>query len=284
MACSKNKNSETKADIADVVETQDITADIEMPAKTAAGTDEVDPRIIYVGGLKGASVDEIRNRFKQFGEILDVSCLLYAREIRRNRPLGCAFLTFKNKEAAAEALSLNGTMLCENLITVQRKLHKRHEMVDRGRKLSSKEKQCRWKVKNAKKAVSGTKDGKPMKRKWVRKVVKTEEAVKETKGGKPKTRKWVEKVVKTEDAVEGTKDGEAKREKNRRKRARQSKKWVRKRGPRVVVVTADGERKKRRPYKLVLRDEKRQDAVAGTEDGDAKVSEKKGRSADDEKV
>eukprot|EP00927_Polykrikos_kofoidii_P050263 TRINITY_DN4417_c0_g1_i7.p1 TRINITY_DN4417_c0_g1~~TRINITY_DN4417_c0_g1_i7.p1 ORF type:complete len:183 (-),score=42.91 TRINITY_DN4417_c0_g1_i7:76-549(-) len=157
-------------------------------------------------------------------------------------------------------------------------------MVDRGRKLSSKEKQCRWKVKNAKKAVSGTKDGKPMKRKWVRKVVKTEEAVKETKGGKPKTRKWVEKVVKTEDAVEGSKDGEAKKQKNARKRARKLKKWVRKRGPTVVVVTADGERKKRRTHKWVPRVEKRQDAVAGTEDGDAKVSEKKGRSADDEKV
>eukprot|EP00927_Polykrikos_kofoidii_P033580 TRINITY_DN283_c1_g1_i1.p1 TRINITY_DN283_c1_g1~~TRINITY_DN283_c1_g1_i1.p1 ORF type:complete len:109 (-),score=15.35 TRINITY_DN283_c1_g1_i1:179-484(-) len=101
-----------------------------MPARTAAGTDEVDPRVIYVGGLKEASVDEIRNHFKQFGEILDVRCLLYTRQIRRNCPLGCAFLTFKNKEAAAEALSLDGTMLCEKPIKVQRKLPKRTEKVD----------------------------------------------------------------------------------------------------------------------------------------------------------
>eukprot|EP00927_Polykrikos_kofoidii_P033581 TRINITY_DN283_c1_g1_i2.p1 TRINITY_DN283_c1_g1~~TRINITY_DN283_c1_g1_i2.p1 ORF type:complete len:108 (-),score=20.67 TRINITY_DN283_c1_g1_i2:179-481(-) len=100
-----------------------------MPARTAAGTDEVDPRVIYVGGLKEASVDEIRNHFKQFGEILDVSCPMHTRS-RPTRALVCAFLTFEKKEAAAEALSLDGTMLCEKPIKVQRKLPKRTEKVD----------------------------------------------------------------------------------------------------------------------------------------------------------
>eukprot|EP00927_Polykrikos_kofoidii_P050264 TRINITY_DN4417_c0_g2_i1.p1 TRINITY_DN4417_c0_g2~~TRINITY_DN4417_c0_g2_i1.p1 ORF type:complete len:236 (-),score=44.94 TRINITY_DN4417_c0_g2_i1:65-772(-) len=232
MACSKNKNSETKADIADVVETQDITADLEMPASTAAGTDEVqpvDPRIIFVGGVRGVSNDEIRNHFKQVGEILDVS--LPRRGKRKERPLSLAyaFVSFENKEAAAEALSLHGTMLCEQTIAVQRKLPKRtrKEKVKITKKM---------KMRKAKEAVEDTKGGKAKARKSDKKVDKTEDAVMGTKVSKAKKRKWVIKQVKTEDAVEGTESGQAKKRRMRGCRgSRSEKKGVTERRQREVL-------------------------------------------------
>eukprot|EP00927_Polykrikos_kofoidii_P036615 TRINITY_DN30918_c1_g1_i3.p1 TRINITY_DN30918_c1_g1~~TRINITY_DN30918_c1_g1_i3.p1 ORF type:complete len:297 (+),score=86.07 TRINITY_DN30918_c1_g1_i3:96-986(+) len=216
--------------------------DQEMPANTAAGTDEfppVDPPIIYVGGVKGVSADQIRNHFKQCGELVDVRCpVITCGKI--TRPVGCAFLTFKKKKDAAEALSLDGSKLCEKTIRVQIKLPdkpkpekvrapKRNRKNDRNsmeRKAAKKRaiEKAALKVEKSEDAVEDNEDGDAKKsKKAKKKVEKSEDAVEDTDDGEAKkAKKAKRKVEKSEDAVEDNEDGDAKKSKKAKKKVEKS--------------------------------------------------------------
>jgi hypothetical protein len=94
MGSSNNEQSENNADIADVVKTQDITADDEVQERKKK---KKTSRFLSVQGM---SADEFLRQFKQFGKIEDVS----------QRPTHTV-LMFETSTSASKALLLNGWKL-----------------------------------------------------------------------------------------------------------------------------------------------------------------------------
>lgn len=82
-------------------------------------TDDVDFRTIFVSNVHfGATKDSLSRHFNKFGDVLKV---VIVTEAATGQPKGSAYVEFMRKEAAENALSLDGTSFMSRILKVVRK-------------------------------------------------------------------------------------------------------------------------------------------------------------------
>ncbi|KAL4562262.1 hypothetical protein LXL04_034460 [Taraxacum kok-saghyz] len=82
-------------------------------------TEDVDSRTIFVSNVHfGATKDSLSRHFNKFGDVLKV---VIVTEATTGQPKGSAYVEFMRKEAAENALSLDGTSFMSRILKVVRK-------------------------------------------------------------------------------------------------------------------------------------------------------------------
>lgn len=82
-------------------------------------TEDVDSRTIFVSNVHfGATKDSLSRHFNKFGDVLKVVIVI---EAATGQPKGSAYVEFLRKEAAENALSLDGTSFMSRILKVVRK-------------------------------------------------------------------------------------------------------------------------------------------------------------------
>ncbi|XP_076945305.1 uncharacterized protein LOC143616327 [Bidens hawaiensis] len=86
---------------------------------TGGSTEDEDSRIIFVSNVHfAATKDSLTRHFNKFG---DVSKVLILTEPATGQPIGSAYVEFMKKEAAENALSLDGTSFMSRILKVVKK-------------------------------------------------------------------------------------------------------------------------------------------------------------------
>lgn len=86
---------------------------------TGRPTEDVDSRTIFVSNVHfGATKDSLSRHFNKFGDVLKV---VIVTEAATGQPKGSAYVEFMKKEAAENALSLDGTSFMSRILKVVRK-------------------------------------------------------------------------------------------------------------------------------------------------------------------
>lgn len=86
---------------------------------TGRPTEDVDSRTIFVSNVHfGATKDSLSRHFNKFGDVLKV---VIVTEAATGQPKGSAYVEFMRKEAAENALSLDGTSFMSRILKVVRK-------------------------------------------------------------------------------------------------------------------------------------------------------------------
>ncbi|KAK4253685.1 hypothetical protein QN277_010327 [Acacia crassicarpa] len=114
---STNRNGNQAADI----RKESKKTQLSTPGSSASGRplDDADSRTIFVSNVHfAATKDSLSRHFNKFGEVLKVIILT---EAATGQPKGSAYVEFMKKEAADNALSLDGTSFMSRILKVVKK-------------------------------------------------------------------------------------------------------------------------------------------------------------------
>ncbi|GAB4832608.1 hypothetical protein Ancab_006626 [Ancistrocladus abbreviatus] len=118
-----NGNGKPAADTQN--ETQKVVTSVPGSFSTGRPMEDADSRTIFVNNVHfAATKDSLSRHFNKFGEVLKVIILTDAAT---GQPKGSAYVEFMRKEAAENALSLDGTSFMSRILKVVRKSNSHQE-------------------------------------------------------------------------------------------------------------------------------------------------------------